>query len=245
MGTQAGHFERSGPFRTHADRRPSLGSGVTFKRRGVDAWNHPPRMRSAVTLGRGTVAPVSRWNSAIWAAAAAGSMPPKTSDGGAGPSASPDLPFQKMATMASKRDYYEVLGVSRDASQRDIAQAYRQLAIKYHPDSNPGDAEATEMFKEAAEAYEVLSDSEKRSRYDQFGHAGVSGAGGGGFADVEDIFDAFGDIFGGGIFGDIFGGGRGRRRCTSIAGCGRQMRSLADPDRSRSRRDAQSSVRSQ
>jgi molecular chaperone DnaJ len=121
--------------------------------------------------------------------------------------------------MASKRDYYEVLGVSRDASGRDIARAYRQLAIKYHPDSNPGDAETTERFKEAAEAYEVLSDAEKRSRYDQFGHAGVSGPGGGaGFGNVEDIFDAFGDIFGGGIFGDIFGSNRGRRRSRQTRG---------------------------
>ena len=116
-----------------------------------------------------------------------------------------------MSPMATKRDYYEVLGVQRNASEREIASAYRKLAIKYHPDSNPNDEEATERFKEAAEAYEVLSDSEKRARYDQFGHAGVgAGAGGAGFQDVEDIFDAFGDLFGG-AFGDFFGGG-GRRR---------------------------------
>lgn len=115
--------------------------------------------------------------------------------------------------MASKRDYYEVLGVSRDASDQEISRAYRKLAIQYHPDSHPGDVEAVTLFKEAAEAYEVLSDRGKRTRYDRYGHAGVSGpAGGAGFTDVEDIFDAFGDIFGGGIFGDIFGGGRGRRR---------------------------------
>ena len=94
-----------------------------------------------------------------------------------------------MATMATKRDYYEVLGVARDASDREIARAYRQLAIKYHPDSNPGDDEATILFKEAAEAYEVLSDANKRGRYDQYGHAGVQGPDGGGFTDVEDIFD--------------------------------------------------------
>ena len=112
----------------------------------------------------------------------------------------------------SKRDYYEVLEVDRTASDRDIASAYRKLAIRYHPDSNPGDEEATRKFKEAAEAYEVLSDREKRSRYDQFGHAGVQGPGGAGpgYSDVEDIFDAFGDIFGG-AFGDMFGGGRRRR----------------------------------
>ena len=118
-----------------------------------------------------------------------------------------------MSSMATKTDYYEVLGVERNASERDIALAYRKLAIKFHPDSNPNNEEATEKFKEAAEAYEVLSDAEKRSRYDQYGHAGVSGAGGGGagFGDVEDIFDAFGDLFGG-AFGDFFGGGRRRTR---------------------------------
>ncbi|MBN02457.1 MAG: molecular chaperone DnaJ [Planctomycetaceae bacterium] len=119
--------------------------------------------------------------------------------------------------MSTKRCYYEVLGVARDASGRDISVAYRQLAIKYHPDSNPGNEEATILFKEAAEAYEVLSDDQKRTRYDRLGHAGMNGAtGGAGFDNVEDIFDAFGDLFGGGgIFGDIFGGGgrgRGRRR---------------------------------
>lgn len=119
----------------------------------------------------------------------------------------------KMSTMATKRCYYEVLGVARTASDKEVAQAYRQLAIRFHPDSNPGDEEATERFKEAAEAYEILSDTQKRSRYDQYGHAGVNGPGGDtGFGNVEDIFEAFGDIFGGGVFSDIFGGGRGRRR---------------------------------
>jgi len=116
--------------------------------------------------------------------------------------------------MASKRDYYEVLGVSRSASSREISAAYRKLAIKYHPDSHPGDEDAVEKFKEAAEAYEVLNDAEKRGRYDQFGHAGLEG-GGAQFHDVQDIFDAFGDLFGGGgggIFGDLFGGGGGRRQ---------------------------------
>jgi molecular chaperone DnaJ len=111
----------------------------------------------------------------------------------------------------SKRDYYEVLGVSRNASADEIKKAYRKLAIKYHPDKNPGDKVAEEKFKEAAEAYEVLSNPEKRQRYDQFGHAGVSGAGGsaGGFSNIEDIFSQFGDIFGdafGGPFGSAFGG---------------------------------------
>ncbi|MCA8995865.1 MAG: DnaJ domain-containing protein, partial [Planctomycetaceae bacterium] len=107
--------------------------------------------------------------------------------------------------MTAKRDYYEVLGVSRSASADEIKKAYKKLALKYHPDRNSGDAEATEKFKECAEAYEVLSDSNKRARYDQFGHAGVSGAGGrAGAQDVSDIFEAFSDIFEG--FG--FGGGR-------------------------------------
>ncbi len=113
------------------------------------------------------------------------------------------------------RDYYEVLGVERKASPEELKKAYRKLAMKYHPDRNPDDAEAENAFKEAAEAYEVLSDPGKRQRYDQFGHAGVkgNGAGGGaGFHDINDIFSAFGDIFGGGsIFDEMFGG-RGRPR---------------------------------
>lgn len=114
------------------------------------------------------------------------------------------------------RDYYEILGVSRDASAEEIKKAYRKLALRYHPDRNPDDAEAETRFKEAAEAYEVLSTPEKRQRYDRFGHAGVRGngaAGGAGFQDINDIFSAFSDIFGGGsIFDDVFGGGRGRGR---------------------------------
>ncbi|MCA9259221.1 MAG: molecular chaperone DnaJ, partial [Planctomycetales bacterium] len=109
------------------------------------------------------------------------------------------------------RCYYEVLGVERNASSGEIASAYRKLAVKFHPDKNPGDDEAIARFKEASAAFEVLSDSDKRSRYDRFGHAGVNGNGqGAGFGDVEDIFSAFGDIF-----GDLFGGrGRGGRRRT-------------------------------
>lgn len=111
--------------------------------------------------------------------------------------------------MATKRDYYEVLGVAKDASADEIKKAYRQAAIKFHPDKNPGDKEAEEKFKEAAEAYDVLSNADKKARYDQFGHAGMSGAaGGGGFSgggfSMEDIFRNFGDIFGG-----HFGGGGG------------------------------------
>ena len=110
----------------------------------------------------------------------------------------------------SKRDYYEVLGVSKSASADEIKKAYRKLAIKYHPDKNPGDKEAEEKFKEAAEAYEVLSDENKKARYDQFGHAGMGGAAGGGYGgmNMEDIFSQFGDIFGSGFGGcGGFGGG--------------------------------------
>lgn len=109
--------------------------------------------------------------------------------------------------METKRCYYEVLEVSRDASEKDIARAYRKLAIKYHPDSNSGDQEAAGRFKECAEAYEVLSDQEKRNRYDRFGHAAFEN---GRSAGPEDIFSAFGEIFGGTVFGDFFGGGRQR-----------------------------------
>ena len=112
----------------------------------------------------------------------------------------------------SKRDYYEVLGVSKSASADEIKKAYRKLAIKYHPDKNPGDKGAEEKFKEAAEAYEVLSDENKKARYDQFGHAGMGGSSGGGYGgmNMEDIFSQFGDIFGSGFggFGGFGGGGR-------------------------------------
>ena len=119
--------------------------------------------------------------------------------------------------MAEKRDYYEVLGVDRGASADEIKKAYRKKAIQYHPDKNPGDKEAEEKFKEAAEAYDVLSDPQKKARYDQYGHAGMEGAGGfsgGGFS-MEDIFSHFGDIFSGfgfGGFGGAGGGSRGGRR---------------------------------
>lgn len=113
-----------------------------------------------------------------------------------------------MAT--TKRCYYEVLGVSKTVSTTELSRAYRKLAIKYHPDSNPNDEDAIAKFKEAAEAYEVLSDEQKRARYDQYGHAGVAGDAGG-FQDMGDIFEAFGDMFGGTIFGDMFGS-RSRNR---------------------------------
>ena len=116
----------------------------------------------------------------------------------------------------AKRDYYEVLGVNKDASANDIKKAYRKLAIQYHPDKNPGDKVAEEKFKEAAEAYSVLSDPDKKARYDQFGHEGLSGGAGGGFngagMDLNDIFSMFGDIFGGrGGFGG-FGGYNGPQK---------------------------------
>ena len=128
--------------------------------------------------------------------------------------------------MAEKRDYYEVLGVPKNANADEIKKAYRKAAIKYHPDKNPGDKEAEDKFKEAAEAYDVLSNEEKRARYDKFGHAGMSGAGGaggfgggfgGGFS-MDDIFSQFGDIFGGhfGGFGGSRGGGRSVNRGSDI-----------------------------
>ena len=119
--------------------------------------------------------------------------------------------------MAAKRDYYEVLGVEKSASEAEIKKAYRKLAIQYHPDKNPGDKEAVEKFKEAAEAYSVLSDKDKRARYDQFGHAGMGGAAGGGFSDFGDfdLNDIFSSVFGHGFsgfggFGGFGGGGGGR-----------------------------------
>lgn len=108
----------------------------------------------------------------------------------------------------TKRDYYEVLGISREADASEVKRAYRKLAVQYHPDRNPDDPTAEEKFKEAAEAYEVLSDAEKRRTYDRFGHEGLKGQGFTGFSGFDDIFSHFGDIFGD-IFG--FGGGRGRR----------------------------------
>jgi molecular chaperone DnaJ len=97
--------------------------------------------------------------------------------------------------MSTKRDYYEILGLDRNATSDELKANYRKLALKYHPDRNPGDKKAEEKFKEAAEAYEVLRDSQKRSLYDQYGHAGLEGAGFSGFGGFEDIFSSFGDIF--------------------------------------------------
>jgi molecular chaperone DnaJ len=102
----------------------------------------------------------------------------------------------------TKRDYYEILGISRNASESELKKAYRQLALKFHPDKNDGDPEAEEKFKEAAEAYEVLKDPNKRQTYDQFGHEGLKKSGFSGPQGFEDIFSSFGDIF-----GDFFGGG--------------------------------------
>ena len=126
--------------------------------------------------------------------------------------------------MAEKRDYYEVLGVQKNANADEIKKAYRKAAIQYHPDKNPGDKQAEEKFKEAAEAYDVLSNPDKRARYDQFGHAGMSGAAGGGFSgggfSMEDIFSQFGDIFGGHFSGGGFrsssSGGRRVNRGSDI-----------------------------
>ncbi len=114
----------------------------------------------------------------------------------------------------SKRDYYEILSVSKTATGDEIKKSYRKVAMQYHPDRNPGDKAAEDKFKEAAEAYEVLSDTDKRAQYDRFGHAGLSGAGRGGFGgggmNMDDIFSQFGDVFGDDIFGSFFGGGHAR-----------------------------------
>jgi molecular chaperone DnaJ len=121
--------------------------------------------------------------------------------------------------MSQKRDYYEVLGVSKSANESEIKKAYRKLALQYHPDKNPDDKAAEEKFKEAAEAYEVLSDANKKARYDQYGHAGMGGAGGfgGGGMNMDDIFSNFGDIFGG-AFGGSFGGSRGGGGSRTVRG---------------------------
>lgn len=123
----------------------------------------------------------------------------------------------------SKRDYYEVLGVGKSANTDEIKKAYRKVAMQYHPDRNPGDRSAEEKFKEAAEAYEVLSDNDKKAQYDRYGHAGVSGNGRGygGGMNMEDIFSQFGDIFGDDIFGSFFSGGargQGGRRSRGVRG---------------------------
>ncbi len=139
--------------------------------------------------------------------------------------------------MATKRDFYEVLGVEKSADETAIKGAYRKLAVKYHPDKNPDDEEAKKKFIEATEAYEVLSDKEKRAKYDQFGHAAFSQGGGGGYGgfrggfggagfDLNDALRAFMNDFGGdSIFGDLFGSGRGgRRRGSGIRGNDLQVR---------------------
>src|SRR4026208_2450401 len=123
-----------------------------------------------------------------------------------------------------KRDFYEILGVSKSASTDEIKKAYRKVAMQYHPDRNPGDKPSEEKFKEAAEAFEVLSDADKKAQYDRYGHAGVTGngrGGPGGGMNMEDMFSQFGDIFGDDLFGNFFGvgrGGRGQQRNRGIRG---------------------------
>ncbi|WP_299049323.1 molecular chaperone DnaJ [uncultured Polaribacter sp.] len=130
----------------------------------------------------------------------------------------------------AKQDFYEILGISKSASQAEIKKAYRKMAIKYHPDKNPGDTTAEENFKKAAEAYEVLSDENKKARYDQYGHAAFDGPqGGGGFGgggmNMDDIFSQFGDIFGGGGFGGGFGGfGGGGQQQARVKGSNMRIR---------------------
>ena len=130
--------------------------------------------------------------------------------------------------MSNKRDFYEILGVNRNADDKEIKKAYRKMAIKYHPDKNPDDDTAEAKFKEAAEAYEVLSDGNKRARYDQYGHAGMGGAaGGGGYGggmNMDDIFSQFGDVFGGGGFGGGFGGSGGGQRRRVVKGSNLRVR---------------------
>lgn len=121
-----------------------------------------------------------------------------------------------VSSMASKRDYYEILGVSKSSSADEIKKAYRKVAMQFHPDRNPGDHTAEDKFKEAAEAYEVLSDGDKKAKYDRFGHNAFSGGRGGGFSghdmNMEDIFSQFGDVFGDDVFGSFFSGGRSSGR---------------------------------
>ncbi|MED5579724.1 MAG: molecular chaperone DnaJ [Nitrospinota bacterium] len=118
----------------------------------------------------------------------------------------------------AKRDYYEVLNIGRNATESEIKKAYRTTAMQYHPDRNPGDTKAEELFKEASEAYQVLSDPQKRGVYDQYGHEGFSGGFSSGFSNVEDIFSSFGDVF-----SDIFGGGFGRRSRRDSSSKGRDL----------------------
>jgi molecular chaperone DnaJ len=131
----------------------------------------------------------------------------------------------------AKQDYYEILGVSKTAEEREIKKAYKRLAMKYHPDRNQGDKEAEAKFKEIKEAYEILTDAQKRAAYDQYGHAAFEQGGmggGGGFGGGADFSDIFGDVF-----GDIFGGGRGRQRAARRRSA---LQHGADAGRSRSRR---------
>ena len=121
--------------------------------------------------------------------------------------------------MTTKSDYYEILGVERNASDEEIKKSYRKLAMQYHPDRNPGNREAEDMFKEASEAYEVLSDQGKRDIYNRYGHEGLTGAGYRGFSGFDDIFSSFGDIF-----GDVFGFSRGRSRSRTAAQAGADLR---------------------
>jgi molecular chaperone DnaJ len=127
--------------------------------------------------------------------------------------------------LGNKRDYYEVLGLSREASDQEIKSAYRKMALKYHPDKNPGNKEAEEMFKEAAEAYSVLGDRDKRATYDRFGHSGISGYGQEGFGGFNpDLFADFSDVLGSFFFGDFFGGSSRRRRTGPVRGADLQYR---------------------
>src|SRR6476620_1426123 len=118
--------------------------------------------------------------------------------------------------MSSKRDFYEILGINKGATADEIKKSYRKVAMQFHPDRNPGDKSAEDKFKEAAEAYEVLSDPDKRAQYDRYGHSAFAGRGGGFSShNMEDIFSQFGDIFGDDVFGSFFSGGRSSGRSSS------------------------------
>lgn len=130
-------------------------------------------------------------------------------------------------SVSMKRDYYEILGVKRESTEQEIKSAYRRMAMKYHPDKNPNNKEAEEMFKEAAEAYSVLGDRDKRGAYDRYGHAGIGGVGSGDFSGVNpDMFNDFSDILGNFFFGDFFGGGSRRRRTGPVRGADLQYHML-------------------
>src|SRR5690606_4787106 len=208
QGVAAGHRRPRARDRHPGPRRRGAGADAGAARRGRDGAPSVPR-RTAATRRRADRDDRRRLRSGVARSPVdrSGRGPARRRDHGRDPPRVPDGPqaaargTRQGGAVVTKRDYYEILGVARDASEQDIKSAYRKLALKYHPDRNQGDAEAEERFKEAAEAYSVVGDTEKRARYDRFGHAGVSGQGGpGGGGFNPDIFTDFSDIL-----GDFFG----------------------------------------